>query len=271
MRSGLGGLLAGIGVLLALIAALLWTGGRDALDEGRFADRGVEALSTPEGEAAIVARLRAMAQARLPASVVAAAPRLIDRAVAEIVRRPGFAPAMRPALRAAHRVMITEAGEPVVIDLGGLRPLLARELAALDPRLPRLLPPSSSFEGVEVATGLRPTGLPIDRLEGEVPVIALVLALAAAGFLAIGIAISRRPPRAAAAAGIALVLLAALPGLVRYGLPAAARDLIDPPNDALAGRLAEALLGGWVVATIAMALAGAALVAGAALTSRRRA
>ena len=265
--------LAAAGVLVALAAAVLWTAGSVLLDEDRFTERTVAALRAPEGQAAIAARVAALARAGAPAIVPAELiGRGVDEAVATAVARPGFASAAAPAIRAARRHLLEQPGEPTTIDLGPIRELVGAELARIDPRLLGLLPPAGAAERVQVrvATGVDARGVPIDELSGRAAAATALLALAAAALIALGAALAARPARAAALAGLALLVAAVVPAAVRLALPPLAEARVAPPDDALARRLVREMLGGWVAATAVLAAAGLALLVAGLVSARRR-
>jgi len=265
--------LAAAGVLVALAAALLWTAGSVLLDEDRFTERTIAALRAPEGQAAIAARVTALARVGAPAIVPSGLiGRGADEAVATAVARPGFATAAAPAIRAARRDLLEQPGEPTTIDLGPMRELVGAELARIDPRLLGLLPPAGAAERVQVrvATGVDARGVPIDELSGRAAAATALLALAAAALIALGAALAARPARAAALAGLALLVAAVVPAAVRLALPPLAEARVAPPDDALARRLVREMLGGWVAATAVLAAAGLALLVAGLVSARRR-
>jgi hypothetical protein len=265
--------LAAAGVLAALAAAVLWTAGSVLLDEDRFTERTVAALRAPEGQAAIAARVTALARAGAPAIVP---PALIgqgvDRAVAAAVARPAFATAAGPAIRSARRRLLEQPGEPATIDLAAMRELVGAQLAGIDPRLAGLLPPAGAAGPVrvQVATGPDLRGVPVDELSGRAAAATALLALAAAALIALAAAMAPRPARAVALAGAGLVAAAAVPAVLRLALPPLAEDRVAPPDDALAGRLVQELLAGWVAATAILAGAGLALLVAGLVSARRR-
>jgi len=273
VRAGIAATAAALGILLALCAAVLWTAGRDALDEDRFSERTVAALRSPEGREAITARVFAALAGRGVTGASAAVDEAVSGAVERTVAQPDFAATMEPSLVRAHRRLLELSGEPVEVDLEGVRALVAGELATIDPNLVGLVPPEGSLGAVRVAEPPEVPALPAEELEGRVPAAVAALSLAAAALLACAVALARRPARLARLAGVALVVLAAVPVVMGLLVPGIAEDAVDPPDDALAGRLAEELLGAWIWGAAALAVAGAGLVvvAGAAGRATRRA
>jgi hypothetical protein len=269
VRAGLAATAAVLGVLFALCAAVLWTAGRDALDDRRFSERTVEALRSPEGRHAISARVSAALAGRgatdVPSAAVDAA---VSAAVARTVAEPGFAAVMRPSLALAHRVLLELSGEPVEVDLERIRMLVAGELAMIDPRLVDRLPPPGSLDAVRAGEPPEFPVIPGAELEGRVPLATGVLSLVAAALLACAVALARRPARLARLAGAALVVVAAVPIAMGLLVPGILEEAVDPPDDGLAGRLAEELLGGWAWSAAALVVAGGGLVVVAAASGR---
>lgn len=272
MRGLLVGAAAVLAVVAALAAALLWTGGRDLLDDQRFADDAVAALRAPEGRAALAFRVLDAVLARQASgspTAEAAAP-LIDRAVARVVERPAFAAALAPALALAHRTLLDLSGEPVTIDLAALRTLVAQEVGRIDPRLSALVPSADSVMDIRLATGVEVPAVPGARLADRAPAIVALLAVVALALAGVAICLASRSRRAAAWIGAALLVAAAAPAAVRYGLPEVARSQVAAPDDALAERLAVELLGGWIAASAALAAVGLVLLVSASVWRSRR-
>ena len=269
MRALLVALVATAGLVAALASALLWTGGRDLLDEKRFTDDGIAALRAPEGQDAIAARV--VAAVGVPedpaASFVSRA--TIDGVVRRVVAGPAFAVALEPELVQVHRELLELSGEPVTIDLGVLGELFARELARIDQSLAVPLDAAVSVPDIQIATGVEAPGVPGARIAGHAMAIVGLLALAAAALVAIAIALAERTRRAAAWIGVVLVVAAAAPALVRALVPDVARSRVPPPDDELAWRLAVELLEGWWIAAIALAAAGVLLMISAGVRRPR--
>lgn len=270
MRAVLVVLAAAVGIVAALAAAVLWTAGHDLFDEGRFTQRTVAALQTPAGREAIAGHVAALVRSETPAIVPTA---LIDQATGAAVDRvagqPAFAAVLTPAVEAAHRALLDLSDHPATINLGSVRDVVARELAAIDPRLPALLPAASTARQVTISTGIDAPGVPASALEGKVPQVVALLAVAAAALIGIAVAVAERPALAACGIGIVLALSALVPVVLRFALPAVAGSRVRPPDDALARLLAADLLSGWVAAAVALALAGLTLAAAGLVAIRR--
>jgi hypothetical protein len=269
VRALAAGIAAALGLAAALAAAVLWTAGANLLDEDRFADRAVAALRTEKGRRAVADRVARAVTARAPSALPQAqVQQAALRAVAAISPAPGYERALRPALVTAHRDLLELDGEPVEVDLAGLYGDLLGALATADPRLVALLPGPEALGDVRVATGIEAPAVPASELEGRVPEAVAALSLAAALLIALALALSARPARLAMALGGLLALLAVVPAVLRLLVPAVAEDAVAPPDDGLARRLAEGLLGGWSAAALALAAAGAGLALVAALARR---
>jgi hypothetical protein len=265
VRAALAAVAALLGVLAALAAAALWTAGRDALDDDRFADRVVAALRAPEGQEAIASRVTAaLIERGATASVAPTVAETVERTVAT----DAFAAAMGPDIARAHDDVLDLSGETIEVDLEGLRALVAGELVSIDPALVSLVPPPGALGAVDVGKTPEVPALPLEDLNDRVPVAVGVLSLAAAALLAGAIALARGPARVARAAAIALVVLAAVPALAGILLPGVVEDAVDPPDEGVARVLAEDLLGAWPWAAAGLAIAGAGLLAVATAASR---
>ncbi len=265
MRALLVALVATAGIVAAVASALLWTGGRDLLDERRFTDDGIAALRAPEGRDAIAARV--VAAVGVPedpaASFVSRA--TIDGVVRRVVAGPAFAAALEPELVKVHRELLELSGEPVTIDLGALGGLFAQEFAAIDQSLALPVEGAVSVPDIRIATGIEAPGIPGARIADHTLAIVGLLALAAAALVAIAIALTERTRRATAWIGALLVVAAAAPALARALVPDVARSRVPPPDDALAWRLAVELLDGWWLAATALAAAGVLLLISASV------
>jgi hypothetical protein len=250
-----------LGVVAALTAAVLWTGGRNVLDADRFASRTVAALHSTPGRAALTQGISAQIRSRAPAIPRPEVDTAVERAVDAVAADPAFAPALTGALTRAHRAILENPDEPIEVDLAALRTLVARELETRDPRLVALLPPAPELEGARVSTGLRVPAIPGSRLAGHVPALVALLALGAALLLALAIVASDRSGRTARRIGAALIALSPVPAAIGLLVPRAAEAAVSPPDDELARDLAERLLASWPGPALALFAAGAAIVA----------
>jgi hypothetical protein len=268
MRPAAATIAAILAIVAALAAAVLWTAGRDLLDEDRFADDVVAALASDPGQAAMSQRLSVLAAERLPAGTPAP---VIEAAVGQAVARsaasPAFAEVLAPAAVLVHRRLADDPGAEAEIDLVALRDSLERELAEIDPLLVPGLPPASAFPSVGLSTGLDGPVLPGAELVGRVPVVVAALALLAAALAALALALSRRRARTARGIACALVVAAFVPPAIRVLAPRAADAAVDGSDDDLVRDLTGRLLGSWTGATVVLLAAAAALLVLAAVSS----
>jgi hypothetical protein len=257
-------------IVAALAAALLWTGGRDLLDDERFAQDVIAAMRGPEGRNSLAVRVvDAIGPEGSPAaSFVSRAS--IDAVVRRVVADPAFAAVLEPVVARAHRRFLGLSGDPVTIDLGGLREPVARELAEIDQGLPARLPSEESLRDIELATGIEAPGVPGARIAERATAVVGLLALAAVALAGVAVALAEGTRRAAAWVGALLVAAAAAPAAARLLLPEVARRQVPAPDDALAERLAAELLNGWWAATTVLGAAGALLLISASARWRRR-
>lgn len=262
MRPALAAAAGALAIVVALAAAVLWTAGRDLLDERRFGTHATASLvSTPGREAlslVIGRQVRDRTTAEFTNEQVYGA---VRRAVDEIAAWPGLDDALSGAIAEAYDEAVDHPGDPIVIDLAALRDPLEQRLAGIDPALATWLPPASELADVRVDTGLSVPVLPLRRLVGHVPLVVGLLALAAALLAAASLALSARPGRTARLLASALVLCAVVPAAVGLAVPRLAEGAIAPPADQLARDFAERLLGQWLPATSALAVAAAAMFA----------
>jgi hypothetical protein len=265
MRALLVALVATAGIVVAVASALLWTGGRDLLDERRFSDDAIAALRAPEGRDAIATRV--VAAVGVPgdpaASFVSRA--AIDALVRRVVASPAFAAALEPELARAHREFLKLSGDPVTIDLGGVRDLVTRELAGIDQSLGVPAGGAEAVPDIQLATGIEAPGVPGARIADHALAIVGLLALAAGALVAIAIALAGHARRTTAWIGALLLVAAAAPALARGLVPDVARSRVPAPDDALAWRLAVELMDGWWLATVALGAAGVLLLISASV------
>jgi len=266
MRSAAATTAAILAVVAALGSAVVWTAGRNLLDEDRFADRVVAALGSTSGRAAVTVNVVQAVHERPPVTIPTSEEyAVVARAVDIVADSPGFSAALRPAAVAAQRQLVEEPGEPVELDLGALRGPLAPELAALDPRLAARLPAAPDLVAVRVSTGLEVPVIPGSGLAGRVPGVAASLALVAALLAAAALALSDRPGGTARRMASALIFAALVPAAIGVLVPRVAEAAVGPPDQDLARDLAERLLSGWIGPAIALAGAAVALFALSAL------
>lgn len=266
MRAAAAAVAAVLGVAASLAAAVLWTAGRDTLDADRFATHAVASLvSTPGREALTVTLARQLRDPARPGPVPSEVYAVARAAVDRIATVPRISEALSASIAAAHRSLVAHPGDTVVIDLGPLRGAVAAELERIDPQVASRLPPASRLTGVPVATGLAVPHLPLRRLVGRVPLLCGMLALLAAALMAAALALSARPGRTARLLSSALIVCAVVPAAIGLVVPRLAEGAVPAPADQFARDLAERVLGQWLPATSALAVAAAALFALGAL------
>jgi hypothetical protein len=247
-----------VGVLAALVGEGVWLAGR-ALAPGSLADAAIQAMRSPDGQEAIADRVEASIEEHtsLPA---ARAP--IEAAVHDVVASGAFPRLMRVSVSHAREDGFSRSGGVGQADLAPLRPLLAKRLAGVDPALAAGLPPGARLGSVELRVGDPLPGLDrAARVLDDADSWALLCAAVAAVLLGAAVAISPQRARTARAAGWRMLLLAALPPLVRLVTPSLSDVTVgDPELGDLAGSLAPRLFAGWWVPALIAGLAGAVLL-----------
>jgi hypothetical protein len=257
-----------VGVLAALVGEGVWLAGR-ALAPGSLADAAIEAMRSPEGQEAIADRV----EASIEESTSLPAPREpIETAVHDVVASGAFSRLMRASVAEARLDGFSRSGGSGRADLAPVHELLVGRLGRTDPELAAALPPAPRLGSVELRVADPLPGL--DRAAGvldDADSWALLCAAIAALLLGVAVAISPQRARTARAAGWRLLLLAALPPLVRLVTPGLADVTVgDPELGDLAGSLAPRLFSGWWVPALIAGLAGAALLAAGYLAGPNR-
>jgi len=259
VRWTLSAILIIVGVLAALVGEGVWLAGR-ALAPGSLADAAIEAMRSPEGQEAIADRV----ESSIEQTTGRPAPREpIEAAVHDVVASGAFPRLMRMSVAGARQDGFSRSGGAGQADLAPLRALLERRLARDDPALADGLPPATRLGTVELRVADPLPGL--DRAAGvldDADSWAVLCAAVAAVLLVGAVAVSPQRARTARAAGWRLLLLAALPPLVRLVTPGLSDVTVgDPELGDLAGSLAPRLFAGWWVPALVAGLAGAALLA----------
>ena len=267
-RWTLSALLIIVGILAALLAEGVWLAGR-ALAPGSLADAAVAAMRSPEGQEAIADRV----EASLEESSGRPAPRAtVETAVHAVVASGTFPVLMRRSIMEARAKGFSRGGGAGGADLGPLRPGLAAQLRKRDPPLAAALPPPQRLGAVELRVADPLPGL--DRAAGfldDADAWALLCAAIAAVLLGLAVFTSPARARTARAAGWRLLVLAALPPLVRLVTPSLADVTVgDPALSDLAGSLAPRLFSGWWVPALVAGAAGAALLTASYVAGSRR-
>jgi hypothetical protein len=247
-----------VGVLAALVGEGVWLAGR-ALAPGSLADAAIEAMRSPDGQEAIADRVEASIEEHTGRP---AARTPIEDAVHVVVASGAFPRLMRVSVAKAREDGFSRSGGAGQADLAPLRPLLAKRLEQADPALAAGLPPAADLGSVELRVGDPLPGL--DRAASvldDADSWALLCAAVAAVLLGAAVAVSPQRARTARAAGWRLLLLAALPPLVRLVTPGLSDVTVgDPKLGDLAGSLAPRLFSGWWVPALVAGVAGAALL-----------
>lgn len=270
MRRLLGTVLVALALAASLIVLVMAWAGRNVTEPGRFADTVVRTLrSDPAaGEVGdlVVARVDLLA-ARRGVAVPGGTRDLIRNGVATALRSEGFARAARPALERAHDETMRRP-DGVTVDLRVLR---ERVVAAADPSTAALIPPAEQFPTLVVPfpDGAR-TVVRLVKAAGEAWPLAIVAALicVAAAVLVTG---DRSGPLRSV--GVGLMVLGALPPVLRLVTPPLSEGVAPPATDGTAAELARQLTRGWLVAGAWTAVLGLVLIVVASFVrprSRRR-
>lgn len=229
-------LLAGIGMVAAVVAAGSWWTQAALLDSDRFGDRAAEALESGAVRDLLASEITGQVQAQLPAEARAVAPQ-VRAAIDEMVASPEFATAFSGAARDAHHQLLQPGHDAVVVDLSAASDAATEAVRGVDPSLARAVPP---VDLSRVTIGDSTTLPDLSRIDDAVSGAVAPAALLAAAALAAAMLVAPDRARLARSLGlgvaavsvVAIVALAAVPSLVtdRISDPAvrdAARVLTD--------------------------------------------
>ena len=258
--------LAGLAVLLAVLALVLSYLGRAVLRADAFADRAVAALRDPAVQDDLADHLTAAITQAGGGDLVSVRP-LIRPLAGGIVGSPAFAALFRRAALEAHSVIVEGRRGTVLLTVSDVGVLVQGALE-------RLAPGVATTIGAERASTLlasRPGGGVLDavrtakRVYAGTWVVALLAVLAAAAALAVSPArrrTARRLGLGLAASGLAIA------GLVTIGR-AIAVQAASPGRGAAVGAVWTAFLGGLRAQALILAVGGAVCVACAGGRSAR--
>jgi hypothetical protein len=257
-------LLVALAVLAALAAEAAWLAGR-ALDADRFAEATGDALRSPEGRAAVADRIQAVVRAQAGEEL----PRdRLDAVLREAAGDPRLDPVLAAVAAGGRDELLADGADDATLDLAPLRPAVAEAAERLDPELAARLPPAEELGAIELPDlGAAP---PRASVVDELPRAGTLAGLGAAALVTLALMVSPRRAGTARAAGIGLLVAAALPPLARFLGPEAAEGAAE--GGALgpfAERLTAELLADWWIPCAVCAGAGLALLLGAALSPAR--
>ena len=264
-RRALAAALVGLAVLAWLVGLVAWVVQAQVVRSDRFADIAVAALRSDAGTTLVTRRLNEQVD-RLAAAngvrVPALARTAIDSGTAAALDDHRVEERLKATIARAHRTLLNDPGQPLRIDLETLRGQVVAQVRAVDPRLVRYVPPASAFPDLSIDLDEEYPGvarLPrlVDQLSA-LPYLAIAMAIVLGG---LGLLASADRPATARSAGVAFLVLALVPLIMRFTLPPVARLLApDGPAKDLASQIAADMLGAWWIGTVLTAVVGGALL-----------
>lgn len=221
---------AALGALLVLVAANAFWFQTNVVDNAAFSRLFVTSLQSESLSEALAAEVWGYMRGQNPLLLLLdAGP--AEKAIAEVLRRPGYRDVLRRMASQAH-LIVTSGQGTATLDFGEDYPLLLEAVFAVDPDLVAELPPITQLEPIVVVSGEE---LPdLSRLAKAVPWIVWFAGFmgALAVLLALGVAENRGGALAAVgfstvffAAAELLALFLVRPGLSLYVADLATADL----------------------------------------------
>lgn len=196
---------AALGALLVVVAANAFWFQRNVADNAAFSRLFVTSLQSESLSEALAAEVWGYMRGQNPLLLLLdAGP--AEKAIAEVLRRPGFKDLLRRMASQAHQIVTSGKGT-ATLDFGEDYPLLLEAVFAVDPDLVAELPPITQLEPIVVVTGEE---LPdLSRLTKAVPWIAWFAGVMGALAVLLALAVAENRGAALAAVGFSTVFFAA--------------------------------------------------------------
>ena len=257
-----------LGALLAVVAVNAFWFQRNVVDNAAFSRLFVRSLQSEPLSEALAVEVWSYMRGQNPLLL------LMDRqpaekAIAEVLRRPGFKDLLRKMASQAHLAVTGGKGGAVTLDFGRDYPLLLEAVFAVDPDLVAELPPITQLKPIVVVGGEQLPDLSL--LAKAVPWVVWFAGVmgALAVLLALGVAENRGG--ALAAVGFSTVFFAAVELLALFVVrPGLSLYLADLTTVDLVATAVQVYVQGLRTLTILMVAAGLGLGALGVVLGRQR-
>lgn len=265
-----------LGMLAWTVGVIGWTAFGRASDSGGFVDITVETVQSPAGlsatSSAIVAQVDAAAKAQGNA-ISASGNAAITRAVESVLAQPDLGSVLGQGIDNARQAFEERPDDGITIDVSAIRDQVVARLQATNPQLAAQVPAAGALT-VTVQPDQVPSGVgtaaSLLSLMKWLPIWLLVATIV---FLGIGFLITDDRARTARRVGIAFIVVAIVPILMRLIIPPVVGGAV---GEGSAGDIAQVattatIANWWLALIITVAAGGILLAAGVILRSSGRA
>jgi hypothetical protein len=260
------GVLAGVLVVISwLSAVVIWTSTARVTTASGFTDVTVETLQSPDGATALADALTdkviAFATAR-GFSVSAQAQADIRAQLTQAIVAASFPGVVGPAIERAREAFQAAPEGPLTFDFSALRAEAEARLGAVNPDLVRFIPPDQDLTVTVAKDDVPKVASDVAGATDLVSLLPLWLLIGTIVFGAVAFMASVDRARTARRIGIAFMLVALVPLIMRLSVPPVVASFVDGAQASdVTGTAAVAVLANWWIALIVSAAVGAVLIA----------
>lgn len=268
---------ATIAVALAIVAwfgaVFVWTTANRVTTASGFTGVTTETLQSPDGTASATAALLAAVDRFADATgydLTASSREQISDGISEAISGADFPGLMGPAIERAREAYDAAPDGPITIDFAPLRPLAVAKVQQVRPDLVKAIPPDADLTVTVEKQDVPGVVSTIAGASDTLSWLPLWLLLGAALLGVIAVVASGNRPRMLRILGIASLVIAIVPIVLRLAVPPAVSSLVDAGHGALVSTATTAVLGHWWISLIACVALGVVLIVAGRYAGRRQ-
>lgn len=268
LRRILGVTVGSLAVVAWLAAVVVWTSTARVTSASGFADVTVETLQSPGGASvltdALVAKVRDVATDR-GYSLSSSAEADIRGQIEQVIVASNFPDVVGPAIERAREAYQAAPDGPIVLDFSALRVEAQTQVQAVDPDLVRFIPPDEGLTVIVRSEDVPPVASAVAGATDSVSLLPIWLLIATIVLGAVAFLVSPDRARTARRIGIAFLMVALMPLVMRLAVPSVIAAAVDGREAGdVAATAAVAVLANWWIALVVSAAAGLALIGASA-------
>jgi hypothetical protein len=269
---------AAIAVALAIAAwfgaVFVWTSSDRVTTASGFTDVTVQTIQSPDGvEAArttLLAAVNTFAAAR-GYDLTASSRERISEGITEALTEAQFPDLMGPAIERAREAYEAAPDGPITIDFSALRPIAVAKVGQVSPDLVKAIPPDADLTVTVQKSDVPGVASTVVGASDTLRILPLWLVLGALVLGGLALLASGNRPRMLRVLGIASLIIALVPLVLRLAVPPVAASFAEAGTGSdLVFTATSTALGHWWIALIVCLAMGVALLAAGIYAGRRQ-
>lgn len=274
LRRTASALSAALAVLAWFTAVFVWTSADRVTTASGFADVTVETIQSPDGVAAVRANLLSAVDAFAAArgyDLTASSRERISEGITDALSGAEFPALMGPAIERTREAYEAAPDGPITIDFAALRPIAVAKVEQVRPDLVKAIPPDAELSVTVQKDDVPEAASTVVGATDTLRVLPLWLLVGAVAMGALALLASGDRPRMLRVLGIASLVIALVPLVLRLAVPPLAASFTNAGTQGeLVSTAASAVLGHWWIALIVCLGAGVLLLALAVWSGRQQ-